>query len=214
MNKDDLTGLTRYLSHFTKQTVSSRKVILVRSCESQGNLAGTITGWMDVPLTQFGQKQAFKLHECLSPDNLKVDSYHSSDLKRCVDTAFYALAFDADRVKQTNQIREIFFGEHEGLHFDNLPASEKARFSDPAFKAVGGESWTDVTKRAKLFMRSLDQGTHLVFTHGGLVTSLLQNHGVTQMPSNGSVLGVNLEEDGSPKDLNFYWEFPYIEEDI
>jgi hypothetical protein len=46
--------------------------------ESQGNLAGTITGWMDVPLTDFGRKQAFKLSECLA--DLQVDSVSSSDL--------------------------------------------------------------------------------------------------------------------------------------
>jgi hypothetical protein len=34
------------------------------------------------------------------------------------------------------------------------------------------------------------------------------------MPSNGSVLGVTLSEDGSAERLEFHWEFPYIEEDI
>jgi broad specificity phosphatase PhoE len=66
-------GLTKFLSVSTP-----RKVILVRNCESQGNLAGTITGWMDVPLTDFGRKQAFKLSECLA--DLQVDTVSSSDL--------------------------------------------------------------------------------------------------------------------------------------
>lgn len=72
LNKLQL-GLNRFLT-----TNSAKKIILVRNCESQGNLAGTITGWMDVPLTDFGRKQAFKLSECLA--DLKVDSVSSSDL--------------------------------------------------------------------------------------------------------------------------------------
>ena len=44
------------------------------------------------------------------------------------------------------------FGEHEGLHFDNLSESEKERFSSPDFQALGGESWPDVHNRAKTYM--------------------------------------------------------------
>ena len=73
--------------------------MLVRNCESQGTLAGTVTGWMDVKLTDFGRKQAFKLSEVLQ--DFEFDSVHSSDLQRSIDTSFFALAFpDEDAVKQ------------------------------------------------------------------------------------------------------------------
>ena len=60
---------------------------------------------------------------------------HCSDLKRSIDTAFYALAFPSEEnlIKQSNMLREMNFGEHEGLHFDNLAESEKLRFSQPDF---------------------------------------------------------------------------------
>ncbi len=51
---------------------------------------------MDVPLSDFGRKQAFKLSEALA--DLKTDSVHCSDLIRSVDTMFYALAFPSDGV--------------------------------------------------------------------------------------------------------------------
>lgn len=141
----DLNKLQLGLSKFI--TIKApRKVILVRNCESQGNLAGTITGWMDVPLTDFGRKQAFKLSECLA--DLQVDSVSSSDLQRSIDTAFYAMAFPNSSPHQSKHLREINFGTHEGLHFDNLPKAEKQRFSDPNFKANEGESWDDVRSRA------------------------------------------------------------------
>jgi 2,3-bisphosphoglycerate-dependent phosphoglycerate mutase len=104
--------------------------VLVRNCESNGNLAGTLTGWMDVKLSDFGRKQAFKLSECLA--DAKFDTTHSSDLLRSIDTSFFATGF-SDNVARHRLLRELNFGEHEGLHFDGLPPKEKARFADPNF---------------------------------------------------------------------------------
>ena len=75
---------------------------------------------------------------------------HCSDLKRSIDTSFYALAFPSEEnfVKRSQLLREMNFGEHEGLHYDNLSSSEKERFSSPDFVADGGESWSDVRLRA------------------------------------------------------------------
>lgn len=166
-----------------------------------------------MPLSDFGRKQAFKLSECLA--DIDYDQVHCSDLIRSVDTTFYALAFPGgDDINQTRQLRELNFGEHEGLHFDNLPSADKARFADPEFRASGGESWPEVRLRAQTFFSGLNRGTHLCFTHGGLITTYLHQHGVEEMPPNGSVLGVTLAEDGSAESLEFNWEFPYIEEDI
>lgn len=67
------------------------------------------------------------------------------------------------------------------------------------------------------------KGNHLVFTHGGLITSFLYNAGVKQMPNNCSFVGVYLNDEsdsgttkdmGEYKELGFVWEFPFIEEDI
>ncbi len=129
-----------------------------------------------MPLTDFGRKQAFKLSESLS--DLKVDSVSSSDLQRSVDTTFYAMAFPNELPIQSANLREINFGTHEGLHFDNLSQAEKKRFSDPNFKANEGESWADVRKRAQTYFTGLNRGTHLCFTHGGLITSYLYKHGL------------------------------------
>ena len=57
-----------------------------------------------------------------------------------------------------------------------------------------------------------------MFTHGGLIASFIENldENLTEMPSNGSVVGVSLRNDksGEPEKINFQWDFPYIEEDI
>ena len=56
MKAIDLKPLQSKLSSFLAVRRPNPKVILVRNAESQGNLAGTITGWMDVNLSDFGRK--------------------------------------------------------------------------------------------------------------------------------------------------------------
>ena len=127
---------------------------------------------------------------------------HCSDLRRSIDTSFYAMAFpgDEDYVRKSRMLRELNFGAHEGLHFDNLPASEKERFSAPDFQAVDGENWGDVRKRAQDYFSNFKRNeAHLVFTHGGLIASYLHSLGVEEMPPNGSFVGVLLKEDESGK---------------
>ena len=61
---------------------------------------------------------------------------HCSDLRRCKDTAFYALGFPSDDdtlIKQSKNLREMHFGAQEGLHYDTLSAEEKAKLSDPNY---------------------------------------------------------------------------------
>ena len=56
MKSLDIKPLSLQLKKFLSIQQKNTKVILVRNAESQGNLAGTITGWMDVHLTNFGRK--------------------------------------------------------------------------------------------------------------------------------------------------------------
>jgi broad specificity phosphatase PhoE len=80
---------------------------------------------------------------------------HSSDLRRCYDTAFYSLGFPSDEnlIRKNKLLREMNFGSKEGLHYDNLSDEEKKIFSDPNYQAPGGESWPFVRTRATEFFR-------------------------------------------------------------
>ena len=50
------------------------------------------------------------------------DQVHGSDLQRCIDTAFYTMGFPSSEeyILQSKNLREMNFGENEGLHFDSL----------------------------------------------------------------------------------------------
>ena len=132
-------------------------------------------------------------------------------MKRCGDTAFYALGFPSDDdtlIKKTKSLREMNFGAIEGLHYDGLSAEEKAKLSDPNYQAPDGENWGQVRCRAVDYFQTFGKGNHLVFTHGGLMTSYLYQAGVKQMPNNCSFIGVYLndvgqENPGEFKELGF-----------
>ena len=148
-------------------------------------------------LTDFGRKQAFMLNQVYEQHSSQFQSVHSSDLQRCTETAFYGLGFPSDDdtlIKKSKNLRELHFGAQEGLHYDGLSKEEKALLSDANYQAPGGESWPQARQRAVEYYRTVGRGNHLVFTHGGLITTYLYHAGVLSMPNNCSVLGVTLND--------------------
>jgi len=166
-----------------------------------------------------GRKQAYFLYEALG--SYSFDSVYSSDLQRGRETAFYAMGFanDNNSIQEDERLRELFFGDEEGIHFDGMSESDKQRFNSHEFKAKGGESWKGVQKRTLKFLNALTAGNHLVFTHGGVICSLLYHHGYPTIPTNCSVFGVALKNqtktdiDDIEKVL-FSWEYPVLEDEI
>lgn len=59
----DIKPLVAHLKHFLQPAQNTTKLLLVRNCESQGNLGGTLTGWTNANLSDFGRKQAFTLSQ-------------------------------------------------------------------------------------------------------------------------------------------------------
>lgn len=43
-------------SFLCEKQLSNRKALLIRSGENQGNLSGTICGWTDMKLTDYGRR--------------------------------------------------------------------------------------------------------------------------------------------------------------
>jgi len=68
---------------------------------------------MDVGLTDFGRKQAFLLNQVYEESEDKFAFVHCSDLKRSIDTSFYALAFPSgdDLIMKSHLLREMNFGD-------------------------------------------------------------------------------------------------------
>ena len=92
------------------------KLVLLRHGESQWNLENKFTGWVDVPLSPKGEKEAASAGEKLK--EIPLDYAYTSLLKRAIHTLVIAL----DESKQTSisitkdkALNERHYGELQGL---------------------------------------------------------------------------------------------------
>lgn len=175
------------------------ELILVRHGETHANATHTIAGWTDVALTTRGQKQASAIRGTLARH--AVDAVWSSDLIRTVHTGQLAWG----EPEPDARIRELNFGELEGVSWKELPAEMLESIRDfERFRAPGGESMKEFLERIHDFVGSLPTGRHLVFTHGGVMRLLLHDLGIDHFVGNCAVVHVDwtaqrlLSERGSP----------------
>ena len=186
-------------------------VVMFRHGESLGNLAGTLTGWTDVRLTEYGRRQANYLYSELYPVLPKVKTIFSSDLARAVETVRYATLW-TETFETDERLREIYLGKDEGEHYDSMPPERQAVFNEMAYHAPEGESWTMVQTRAKQFIkeRCTAQGLYLVFCHGGLICTLTHPFGDKELLSGCSAVGFAVEA-GEMTEMKFKWTCPEIQ---
>lgn len=69
----------------------SSTLILLRHGESQWNERNLFTGWVDVPLSTKGEREAKRAGELFTSQDLLPDILHTSLLKRAINTAEIAL---------------------------------------------------------------------------------------------------------------------------
>ena len=144
-----------------------KTLILVRHGSTEWSEAGRLCGWSDIPLNEAGRAQASALRKEFA--EIRPDGVWTSDLKRAAETSSLA-GFDAQAVAD---LRELNFGELEGAVWDQLGddiRSTMISFHD--FVAPGGESVPELKQRLLRFLDYLDDGHHVLFTHGGVIRLL------------------------------------------
>lgn len=156
------------------------KLILVRHAEADDHHPKRYLGTTDLPLTEAGKRQAELLADRLA--SAELDFIYSSPLARARQTAAAAAARHGQDLILVPVLREIDFGEFEGLTWDEIhlrdPQAERywtETVTMPAFP--GGESAADVAGRLAPFLATLDtlpdEATVLVVCHGGSLRILL-----------------------------------------
>lgn len=151
------------------------RIILIRHGESTANAAGpdVFTGQTDCPLTEKGRAEAMALRS----DPLLAGSplVFSSDLFRAYDTA--RIIFPKAEIHRSPLLRERSLGVFEGKSPRELLPLYPAFFSDPSrscfrhsftAKAPGGESYSDVLRRVRMFLEELQRecpGTAVIVSH-------------------------------------------------
>ncbi|MEU8617539.1 2,3-bisphosphoglycerate-dependent phosphoglycerate mutase [Streptomyces sp. NPDC048623] len=110
-----------------------RTLVLLRHGESQGNARGAFTGWIDVPLTARGERQAHEAGRLLLAHGLRPTRAHSSNLARAVRTCALALAA-AGRPDVTPahtwRLNERHYGALQGLE----RRAVRARYGEEAYR--------------------------------------------------------------------------------
>jgi broad specificity phosphatase PhoE len=165
-------------------------LLLVRHGQSTWNHEHRIQGQLDPPLSDEGRRQAAQLGRRLA--GRVFAGFYSSDLKRASETAGLIAEVVGIAPSPMPELREIYLGEWEGLHTDDLgarfPQAWASWSQEPDWDLVpGGEGSAVFEARVAAAIDSLfkrhEQGDVLVVTHGGVIQVAL--HGVVGRSSRG-----------------------------
>lgn len=198
----------------------ARRLILVRHGQVEGGFEGRYVGSTDPGLSAAGLRQAEELTARLAPG--RPDLILTSPQRRCIETARAAGGGLAAPIEVERDLREVDFGEWEGLSFAQIAARDAAavdrwaRF-EPDFCFPGGESIAEFTGRVAGVVARIaaaPQPTVVAVTHGGVIgfaiCALLglepSRHGAFHVPRGGAAElalfdgGARLEALGGPGD--------------
>lgn len=150
------------------------RIILVRHGETAWNHAGRYLGQADPGLNDKGKTQARAVADLLKQEN--IDAIFSSDLLRAVETSRIIADINNVPVKLVPGLREIDFGEWEGLTFKQIqsssPACLSAWLNDPFKTRIpGGET------AEELWYRVIQAWNYIVQNSGGADSIVVVAHG-------------------------------------
>lgn len=187
------------------------RLILVRHCQSMGNLQKVFQGQTDFDISPLGQKQLELLG--LRLRNVPIDVLYSSPLIRARKTVEAINEYHKLPIVSMDALMEIDIGNLAGRGpghvFDGYPElAENWRDHPECCVFPGGESTVDVYNRAKTVLRKIiDQNpgkTVAVVSHGFLMRNMvcvLLNKALEELASiriggNTSVSEFLISEDG------------------
>lgn len=99
------------------------KVVLIRHGESEANFANYWTGWLDVPLTERGQQQAWQAGLAIKSRGIQFDYAFSSMLQRTLTTCNAVLEATDQLwvpVMKTWRLNERHYGRLVGVNKDDM----------------------------------------------------------------------------------------------
>ena len=153
---------------------------IVRHGQTNWNILGKTQGHGNSDLTAKGIEQATELAESIV--NYPIDYIYSSDLGRAVQTAQILGDKLNIKVKETEALREMGFGEWEGLLIDEIKANYANVYTtwrnEPHLAQIpGGETLHLIKDRVDSFIQSLNEkydNKHiLLVTHSVTVRVML-----------------------------------------
>lgn len=159
------------------------KLYMIRHGETAWNKERKLQGHADVPLNENGRALAEETGKALA--DISFDYAFSSPLKRAAETAELVLKGRKLSIQTDERIKEIGFGEYEGICMTG-------EFADPEFEKFfvapdqyqppkGGETIEHVRERTGAFLKELAENpeyqdkTIFIATHGAAMKGLITN---------------------------------------
>lgn len=156
------------------------KLIIIRHGQTLWNLERKYQGHSDIALSDKGIKQAEAVAVRFAKE--KIDAVYASDLSRAYKTAEYIAVRHNLKVHVTPELREIKFGEWEGLTYDQITARwpgmlGKLWTTPDELEIPGGESFHQLKERAYAAIQKIIKEhsgqTVAVVAHGGTIGTIL-----------------------------------------
>jgi broad specificity phosphatase PhoE len=157
-----------------------KRVIFIRPGETDWNRDLRYQGWVAIPLSPYGQRQAQRLANYIR--NIGVSALYTSDLKRASDTATILAEKLGSEPIVDKRLRERNIGTWQGLtqkEMQSWYSDEYKQFlADPdGFRVPGGESRKDVRERILAAFNDFlaaDKGeTIAILSHSTAINALL-----------------------------------------
>jgi broad specificity phosphatase PhoE len=150
---------------------------LVRHARSVGNAAQQIQGWLDLPLDDYGRRQARLVGERFRHKALAA--IYASSLQRAAETAQAIAELRGMDVILDERLREYHMGAWTGLTGDEIAAMMPPRWNEAEhdFVGPGAETGLDMRLRVAPFLQDMlarypDQLV-VVVCHGGTLGAIV-----------------------------------------
>ncbi|MDI9568845.1 MAG: histidine phosphatase family protein [bacterium] len=154
---------------------------LIRHGQTEWNRERRIQGHLDVKLSEEGREQALRAGQALQGEG--IEYIYSSDLSRALETAtIIAQELEMPVAGTLCDLREINFGDWEGMSIEQIAAEEPEAFAEWREDTVnrpvpGGESFGMMAKRVLKCIIDLGkkhpENKVAVVTHGGPIVYTL-----------------------------------------
>lgn len=158
-----------------------KKLILVRHVLTEDNKLAKLSGHIDSKVSEEGKLQIKEITDFLK--NEKIDKIYTTTSSRTKETVKYLAEKNSIEVQESEDLKEISFGDFEGKDFKDIQKNYPDEFNKMIeegyeYTYPNGESLIDcferVSKEIQCILDDADENeTILVCSHAGTIRNVL-----------------------------------------
>ena len=156
------------------------KLILVRHALTVDNQKSRLSGHIDSSISEEGKEQIDKITNYLK--DFDIDKIYTTTSSRTKGTVKKLSELKSIEIIEKESLKEISFGDFEGLTFDEIKDKYPKEFQDMIekgyeYKYPNGESLIDSYNRVCIELDNIisnnDDRTILICSHGGTIRNII-----------------------------------------